>query len=217
METAQIRGIPPDDPRGVDRRRRHRWLLITGAAVLVAISMAGAWKLRYHFLGRNFRAITPGRIYAGGYQHSIPLARILQEYQIKTVLSLRSSNSSDERDEEEFLAARGVAHRRVAMDARAPISDGLALAEQAVQILADEQNQPLFVHCAGGMHRAGAVVGVYRVTHCGWSEEEALRELLQYADDSKYTIWALSVVREHCRRRGADADRHDEVVDAGSK
>lgn len=134
------------------------------------------------------------------------------------MLSLRSPNASGEQDEQEFLAGRGVVLSRVAMATGVSISQGIALAEKAVEILADEQNQPVFVHCAKGMHRAGAVVAAYRVSHCGWSEEEARTELLRYANDSESTDWACEVLREYCRRRRAEGDRHDdEVLDAVSE
>lgn len=78
MEAAHTHSCASAELRGVGRHRVRRWVFITGAILLSAISMAGAWKLRYHFLERNFREVIPGQIYAGGYQHTIPLMRILE-------------------------------------------------------------------------------------------------------------------------------------------
>ncbi len=39
---------------------------------------------------------------------------------------------------------------------------------------------PVFTHCRGGRHRTGVLVGVLRVTDCGWTREQAYREMLAY-------------------------------------
>ena len=38
----------------------------------------------------------------------------------------------------------------------------------------------IFTHCRGGRHRTGMLVGVYRVTDCGWTKEQAFNEMLCY-------------------------------------
>ena len=34
------------------------------------------------------------------------------------------------------------------------------------------------IHCTHGQDRTGEIIGVYRVTRCGWSKEKAYREML---------------------------------------
>ena len=43
-----------------------------------------------------------------------------------------------------------------------------------------ERGNPVFTHCRGGRHRTGVLVGVYRVTDCGWTKEEAFVEMKTY-------------------------------------
>jgi hypothetical protein len=38
----------------------------------------------------------------------------------------------------------------------------------------------IYTHCMGGRHRTGVMVGVFRVTDCGWTKEQALQEMLRY-------------------------------------
>lgn len=38
----------------------------------------------------------------------------------------------------------------------------------------------VFTHCRGGRHRTGVLVGVYRVTDCGWTKEQAFEEMKKY-------------------------------------
>jgi protein-tyrosine phosphatase len=35
----------------------------------------------------------------------------------------------------------------------------------------------IFTHCRGGRHRTGVLIGVYRVTDCGWTKEQAFEEM----------------------------------------
>lgn len=42
------------------------------------------------------------------------------------------------------------------------------------------QDGAVFTHCRGGRHRTGMLVGVYRVTDCGWTKAQAFTEMLTY-------------------------------------
>ena len=44
----------------------------------------------------------------------------------------------------------------------------------------------IFVHCRGGRHRTGTLVGVYRVTDQGWTKQQAFDEMMKYG---WYTAW----------------------------
>ena len=44
---------------------------------------------------------------------------------------------------------------------------------QFLEIVNDPANQPVFVHCAGGRHRAGAMTALYRMTNEGWTPAQA--------------------------------------------
>ena len=47
-------------------------------------------------------------------------------------------------------------------------------------IRTSEHEGSIFTHCRGGRHRTGMLVGVYRVTDCGWTKERAFQEMLRY-------------------------------------
>ena len=40
--------------------------------------------------------------------------------------------------------------------------------------------EPIYTHCMGGRHRTGVLIGVLRVTDCGWTKEQALQEIMLY-------------------------------------
>jgi protein tyrosine/serine phosphatase len=55
--------------------------------------------------------------------------------------------------------------------------------EQAAEFLKlvnDPENQPVFVHCAGGRHRTGTLTAIYRETHDGWTADQAFEEMKRY-------------------------------------
>src|SRR5436309_16017232 len=51
---------------------------------------------------------------------------------------------------------------------------------QFLKLVNDRANQPVFVHCQGGWHRTGTMTAVYRMTHYGWTADQAYTELKKY-------------------------------------
>ena len=49
-----------------------------------------------------------------------------------------------------------------------------------LEIVNNQANWPVFVHCAGGRHRTGAMIAVYRMTMDQWTPDHALNEMKQY-------------------------------------
>jgi len=94
---------------------------------------------------------------------------------IKTVIDLQS----DGRDDEAGLVERaGMKFRRIPLTTTDRPSQG-AIAE-FLKLVNDPQNQPVFVHCAGGRHRTGAMTAVYRMTEDGWTADRAFDEMKQF-------------------------------------
>jgi tyrosine-protein phosphatase SIW14 len=67
---------------------------------------------------------------------------------------------------------------------RIPLSTGeappQAAIDQFLKDVNDPANQPVYVHCMGGRHRTGALTAVYRMTHDGWTADQAFSEMKQY-------------------------------------
>ncbi|HVG19771.1 MAG TPA: protein-tyrosine phosphatase family protein [Blastocatellia bacterium] len=47
-------------------------------------------------------------------------------------------------------------------------------------IRTSKKKGPIFTHCRGGRHRTGVLVGVFRVTDCGWTKDQAFEEMNKY-------------------------------------
>lgn len=94
---------------------------------------------------------------------------------VKTVIDLQRDGKTAE---QALVEAQGMKFYRI------PMSDkNMPSAEQAeafLKIVNNPENQPVFVHCAGGRHRTGAMSAIYRITHDGWSAEQAYQEMKRY-------------------------------------
>jgi protein tyrosine phosphatase (PTP) superfamily phosphohydrolase (DUF442 family) len=94
---------------------------------------------------------------------------------IKTVIDLQEDG---EVTEGQLVESAGMKFHRIPMTTHeAPTREELAL---FLQLVNDRANQPVYVHCAGGRHRTGVMTAVYRMTHDGWTADQAFREMKQY-------------------------------------
>ena len=94
---------------------------------------------------------------------------------VKTVIDLQREGQAEE---QALVEAQGMKFIRIPMsDKSQPSADQ---ADQFLKIVNDPANQPVFVHCAGGRHRTGAMSAIYRITRDGWSADQAFLEMKHY-------------------------------------
>lgn len=94
---------------------------------------------------------------------------------VKMVIDLQRDGLDNER---ELVESAGMKFHRIPMTTRtAPTGDELAM---FLQLVNDPKNQPVYVHCAGGRHRTGVMTAVYRMTHDGWTSDQAFKEMKKY-------------------------------------
>ena len=155
-------------------------------ALVIALLVGGPWAYyRYqstHY--RNFREVTPGVLYRCGQLTPDGLARVIHDYGIRTVITLRDADGpgSDTEWERDLCSKHAVVH--VQIPAREWWSEkGPAPAWKPVrrflQVLRqpDKYPRPILIHCFAGKHRTGAFCAIYRMECEGWSPERALNEM----------------------------------------
>src|SRR5262245_2093705 len=94
---------------------------------------------------------------------------------VKTVIDLQRDGEAQESG---LVEAAGMKFYRIGMSDKSRPSD-----EQAslfLKIVNDPANQPVFIHCRGGRHRTGAMTAIYRMSHDGWTADQAFLEMKQY-------------------------------------
>ncbi len=99
---------------------------------------------------------------------------------IRTVINLRSRHG-----EARAVEAAGMRSIELPMNTFEDVD--VETVRQAVALMADPANQPVFVHCAHGQDRTGVVVAVYRMDVDGWSEAVAEEEMQAFGFND---IWA---------------------------
>lgn len=107
---------------------------------------------------------------------------------IKTIVDLRN----DAKDESKTLAeSAGLRYINLPMSDKAyPAADA---AEKFLSIVSDKENWPVYVHCAGGRHRTGAMTAIFRMNTEGWDANRAYEEMKNY---DFYTRWGHKAMKK---------------------
>jgi protein tyrosine/serine phosphatase len=124
--------------------------LLTAFAALLALLAAG---LLWDFsVRKNFDTVVPGRIYRSGQPGKSQLERWIRDYGLQGILTLRHGLPSYER---ELAGLYGVKIFHVPFSANSGPSEKEWDAIR--EILTDEQNLPLLLHCRGGGDRTAGL------------------------------------------------------------
>jgi protein tyrosine/serine phosphatase len=112
------------------------------------------------------------------YRGAQPKTRDFSDLAAMGVTTVIDLQQDGERNEQQAVEAVGMKFFRIGMsDSSWPSREK---AEQFLKIVNDPANQPVFIHCHGGRHRAGIMTAIYRMTHDGWSADKAYTEMKQY-------------------------------------
>lgn len=162
--------------QGLNRRIHALWLVTmlvvagltwTTQAVSAQVAAAPAPTIK------NF-----GKVNDGFYRGSQPQEKQMEQLKqlgIKTIIDLRQDH---EPKASEWASKAGLRYFNIPMRASRAATD-----EQAAYFLSlvnDPANAPVYVHCKGGKHRTGALTAAYRITHDGWTADQAFAEMERY-------------------------------------
>jgi protein tyrosine/serine phosphatase len=99
----------------------------------------------------------------------------LKKLGIKTVIDLRKDSK---KAEGEWVRDLEMKYFLIPMKASTPAT--IDQTSYFLSLVNDPANWPVYVHCKGGRHRTGAMTAVYRITHDGWTADQAWDEMKQY-------------------------------------
>ena len=139
-------------------------------------SKANAWNIPI----KNFGEVVPGQIYRSAAPDFVSLQTACQEIKFKAILDLRDGWALAEwRGWAYVLKSRlGITAYNIAFDDKSyPRQIDVQV---ALQILQNEENWPILVHCQGGRHRTGGIIAEYRKRVQRWTPEKAYKEAKQY-------------------------------------
>src|SRR4030095_1204682 len=108
---------------------------------------------------------------------------------VKTVIDLRDEPATFAATSAEAAGLRYISFPL--SDTKYPAAD---VANKFLSIVTDEANWPVYVHCAGGRHRTGAMTAVYRMTIDGGDTAKAYDEMKKY---DFYTRWGHGSIKDY--------------------
>ena len=152
-----------------------RCVLATAIAVAPAMpAMAGESRVtRAAITIGNFGEVSP--TYFRGEQPEGSEYATLAAFGIKTVIDLQADGQANEQGQVEKA---GMKFHRIPMTTHvAPTKAQIA---EFLKLVNEPENQPVYVHCAGGKHRTGVMTAVYRMATDGWNSDQAFKEMKSY-------------------------------------
>ena len=166
------------------RQRLSQWMHLSGLATVLfsfiiwtasagAASTQDPAQRKMPVTVENFGQVND-HIYRGG-QPKGDNYRQLVTLGIKTILDLRSDSEPSAKS---LAEGAGMSYINLPLAPKQyPQPDA---ATRFLEIVNDQSNWPVYVHCAGGRHRTGAMVAVYRITLDGWNLERTYQEMKDY-------------------------------------
>jgi protein tyrosine/serine phosphatase len=94
---------------------------------------------------------------------------------IKTIVDLRSDSKRDAK-----LLAERASLNYINLPLAAKHYPQAEAASRFLEIVNDQTNWPVYVHCAGGRHRTGVMIAVYRMAVDGWDVDRTYQEMKDY-------------------------------------
>ena len=125
---------------------------------------------------RNFARVTE-TIYRGALPGREGYQALVDKLGVRRVCSLIEH---ERRQDRELALAAGVSEWLSIPFSDTGAPDPARVREWLEHMRSSEQAGPVFTHCRGGRHRTGILVGVLRVTDCGWAKDKALEEMMTF-------------------------------------
>jgi protein tyrosine/serine phosphatase len=127
----------------------------------------------------NFHVVVEKQFYRSAQLDKTTLARVIQEYGIKSILNLRGTGPEKSwyADEIAVSEAFGVEHHDYGISASEVVSSGKI--DEILEILRHAP-KPILVHCKNGADRSGLVAAVYLSEMQGVIFDEAAGQLSLY-------------------------------------
>jgi len=146
---------------------------VTAAFVAVALLVGGGY---YYFVQvqlPRFETVREGVLYRSGQPRGLGMHWI-EARGIRTVVGLRRPDKKGTIEASRHAAENGMHYVNIPLGPSAGEIDEAA--REFLDIVEDESNWPVLVHCGRGKERAGVMSAVYRIAHDGWTNEQAMQE-----------------------------------------
>jgi tyrosine-protein phosphatase SIW14 len=120
--------------------------------------------------------IVNSKLYRGGQPSEAGVMK-LKEMGVGAIIDFRGVGDKT-KSEEQWAQTAGLKFYSVPLDNWHSPKD--ANVDKILTLINSPDNQPVFVHCQRGADRTGTIVAVYRITHDGWTGEQANEEARKF-------------------------------------
>ena len=149
-------------------------LALTVLMLAVTSGCAGTRPAEYARPLTHFFKVDQG-LYRGG-QPTPEGVRRLADLCVRTVVNLRAQGDARRADERRVVESLGM--RWVSLPMRSYWRPTDAQITTFLDLTADPNARPVFVHCQQGEDRTGAMIAIYRIARQDWTPERAYAEAL---------------------------------------
>jgi protein tyrosine phosphatase (PTP) superfamily phosphohydrolase (DUF442 family) len=129
-----------------------------------------------HVSGLPNFGIVSDRLYRGGQPENTGLAE-LRNLGVDIVVNLRHEA---DRIAREHALVEGLGMRYVSIPWRSKDGPNTGQVAQFLEVLRDNPDRRVFVHCRRGAERTGVYVASYRIAREHWTSEQALAEMERF-------------------------------------
>lgn len=150
--------LSPTSPEQHARRLRRLTWIVTSIVLFFVLALSLLWYIGV--FGGNVRVVTPGKVYRSAQLTGAHLDRVMEQYGIKTIISLRGGSESDAWYRAEMDSCRrfDAQHVTISMSARRfPAPKEL----QKLLTAFDTKPYPILFHCNAGADRSGLTGTIY--------------------------------------------------------
>lgn len=139
----------------------------------------------------NLHKVSDG-IYRSGTLTAENVKTLADEYGIKTIISVDSYTLDEDAKEAEMKAAKlnDLTWKWLPIH---PIGDLNTKKVFSVVKALEDAERPVLLHCRRGSERTGIVFATYRITHEGWSFNDAFAEMDSYGFSHLYNEWKIDL------------------------
>jgi protein tyrosine/serine phosphatase len=182
---------------------------IIGLVFVLAFSAGPYFYFRADYAHhKRLREVVPGRFYRSGQLTEAGFADAVDQLGIRTVINVQDDvpdpdvlhSYLDRRTlkESEVCRRLGIRYINLAPDlvSRRIAQPRPQAIDQFLDLMDDERNYPVLLHCKAGLHRTGVLAAVYRMQYEGWSPGAAYRELKSHG----FGEWVGTSANEYIRQ-----------------
>lgn len=167
------------------RAAGRRWRIVP-VGVVLALAAWAVWAgaVRDNVRPRKFGVIEESVAYRSAALTPAALARVHEQYKIRTIVDLGGFDTDPVKEEVEAHAAAAMGIERYVFPLGGDGTGNPNAYVRALHIMADPTKQPVLVHCATGAQRTGACAKLYGLIVQGKAGSDLDADLRRYGHNA---------------------------------